>query len=155
MGIPWPARRRVDAGDRETCRAMRESGCCAVKSGVASGCQELVDRRRKQLNLEVVEDMVIYLKSLGIFVHLTITWGLPGETLDTIRRTRKFVRRLQPDSVQQSYCTPFPGTPFYEMAHRTQDQRLVDWSDLDGARGYVLDTDTLTAEELKRHAHLH
>lgn len=154
MQIPWSAMCRADTSDRETYRAMKDSGCYAVKFGVESGCQELVDRCNKKLDLRVVEEMVNYVKSLGIFVHITITWGLPGETLDTIRRTREFYRRVRPDSVQQSYCTPFPGTPFYDMARKALDLKVVDWSTLDGAKGYVLDTEALSAEDLKKHAHL-
>jgi radical SAM superfamily enzyme YgiQ (UPF0313 family) len=154
MGIPWSAMCRADTSDRETYLAMKDSGCYAVKFGVESGCQELVDRCNKKLNLQVVEEMVQYAKSIGIFVHITITWGLPGETLSTIRRTREFYRRVRPDSVQQSYCTPFPGTPFYDMAQKAMDLKVVDWGSLDGAQGYVMDTEALTAEELKKYAHL-
>ena len=154
LRIPWSAMCRADTSDAETFSAMKSSGCYAVKFGVESGCQELVDRCNKKLDLRKVEEAVRLLKSMGVFVHVTFTWGLPGETRKTIEMTREFYRRIKPDSAQQSFCTPFPGTPFFEMLKKVGNFDIADWSNLDGARGSILNSEALRTEELMTYAKL-
>ncbi len=141
LGLPWSAMCRADTSDAETWRAMRDSGCYAVKLGLESGCQTLVDRCRKGLDLEKVRDTVALLKSLGIFVHVTYTWGLPGETPETIEETKRFHAALAPDSWQESVCTPFPGTDFYRLYAEVNGGAPRDWASYDGARPLEADAD--------------
>lgn len=154
LGIPWSAMCRADTSDLETFRAMADSGCYAVKFGIESGCQQLVDRCQKNLDLTKVEESVKFLKSLGVFVHVTYTWGLPGETEETIRMTQEFNRRLQPNSAQQSFCTPFPGTPFYTMLKRAGELNMTGWREFDGATGSIMGGSDLPPERLKELAKL-
>ena len=148
IGLPWAAMCRADTTSIEVFEQMRASGCYAVKLGVESGCQELVDRCNKKLNLKTVEKVVSELKRMGIFVHLTFTFGLPGETRETIRRTRAFFRRLRPDTAQESYCTPFPGTPFYEYLKKSQKLGAHEWTQFDGARLSIVADSGISQEEL-------
>ena len=148
IGLPWSAMCRADTVSIETFEAMRDSGCYAVKLGVESGCQELVDRCNKKLNLKTVEKVTEALKRMGIFVHLTFTFGLPGETMDTIRRTRAFFRRVRPNTAQESYCTPFPGTPFYDFLKESQKLDIQDWTQFDGARTSIVSDTGIGPEAL-------
>jgi radical SAM superfamily enzyme YgiQ (UPF0313 family) len=154
IGLPWAAMCRADTVDLDTFKAMKESGCYAVKFGIESGCQELVDRCHKNLDLKVVEEVVKEVKKIGIFVHATFTWGLPGESIETIEQTKRFYRRLQPDSIQQSCCTPFPGTPYYEMLINEGQLENIKWESLDGNKLSVINTGNLAPEELMKYAHL-
>jgi len=154
LGIPWAAMCRADTSSIETFEMMAKSGCYAVKFGVESGCQELVDGCRKKLDLEVVKENVNALKKMGVWVHTTFTWGLPGETRETIKRTQEYYRELRPSSAQESICTPFPGTPYYDILTKAQKLDLVDWSLLDGARTSVINNDGMTSEELLQYGRL-
>ncbi len=140
LGLPWSAMCRADTSDAEIWRAMRESGCYAVKLGLESGSQALVDRCGKGLNLGKVRETVALLKSLGIFVHVTYTWGLPGETPETIEETRRFHEALAPDSWQESMCTPFPGTDFYKLYAEVNGPPPKDWTRYDGAKSLECDS---------------
>lgn len=155
IGLPWSAMCRADTTSIEVFEQMRDAGCYAVKLGVESGCQELVDGCNKKLNLEMVTKVVGELKRMGVFVHLTFTFGLPGENLETIQRTRAFFRRLQPDTAQESYCTPFPGTPFYDYLQESQKIGIHDWAQFDGARTSIVADTGMSASELCQVARLH
>ena len=85
---------------------------------------------------------------MGVKIHLTFTLGLPGETMETIERTLDFVLRLDPDSVQFSIATPYPGTTYYDMAQEKGLLVAHDWSDFDGADVAVVRTDLLSAQDL-------
>jgi hypothetical protein len=145
---------RADTSNLETLEMMADSGCFAVKFGMESGSQELVDRCHKRLDLEKVKESVAYLKKRGVWVHATFTWGLPGETRETIRETQKFFRELSPDSTQESYNTPFPGTPYYDMLVASEKLNLTDWKLFDGARHSLIGSAELSSADLLRYARL-
>ena len=150
IGLPWAAMCRADTVDVETFRIMKDSGCYAVKFGVESGCQELVDRCQKKLDLKTVEENIREVRKMGIFVHTTFTFGLPGESIKSIKATQRFYRHTRPDSYQQSCCTPFPGTPFYDIWGKANisNSDSFRWDKLDGNKGCVMGGNGLSAEEI-------
>ena len=149
IDIPWAIMARADTIDREMLKTMRDAGLYALKYGVESGDQEILNDSGKNLNLEKVKEMVRITKELGIKVHLTFMFGLPGETKETIRKTIDFPLKLDPDSIQFSLCTPFPGTKYFEIAKEKNFLLTENWSDYDGADKAVIRTEALTKEDLE------
>ena len=89
-------------------------------------------------------------KKLGIKMHLTFTLGLSGETKETIRKTINYAIFLDPESVQFSLMTPFPGTKFYNQL-KSQDMIISKNFDMyDGNTVSVIRTQALSAEELTK-----
>jgi radical SAM superfamily enzyme YgiQ (UPF0313 family) len=84
------------------------------------------------LVLSKVEQAVKTVRKLGINLHLTFTFGLPGETKQTIRDTIEMAKRLDPDSVQFSIATPFPGSKLYRQMEEAGYLQTKDWSLYDG-----------------------
>ncbi len=150
LNLPWAAMSRADTTDRETLKALKDAGLMAIKYGVESGSQELVDAADKNLNLEEVEEAVRYTRELGINQHLTFSFGLPGETWETVRKTIDFAKRLNPETVQFSLMTPFPGSRFYKMLE--EDGKLIskDWSQYDGGTQSVVCTEELNGADLEK-----
>lgn len=147
--LPWGIMARADTMDREMLETMSENGLYALKYGVESGTQEILNRSGKDLDLNKVTEMVKFAKEFGIKVHLTFTFGLPGETKETIQKTINYAAELDPDSVQFSLVTPFPGTRYFEMADKEGFLVSKNWTDYDGARKSVIRTNNLSAEDLK------
>jgi len=112
IGLPWSAMCRADTIGRETWTLMKDSGCFGVKIGVESGNQAVLDRIvNKRLDLETVRALVPFLKSLGMTVHGTFTYGLPGETVEQMDDTKRLIAALAFDSVQESGAAEIEGTP--------------------------------------------
>jgi len=149
LRIPWAFMGRADLSDKETLSVLRNSGLHAVKYGMESGVQRLVDNANKNLNLKKAIKNILATKELGIKIHLTFTFGLPGETKQTIRQTINLVKFLNPDSVQFSITTPFPGTKFYEKMKKEGKIISNDWNEYDGNTKSVIKTNDLSAIELK------
>ncbi|MFN3531092.1 MAG: glycosyltransferase [Candidatus Brocadia sp.] len=147
--IPWTAMCRADTSDRETLLAMKEAGMVGLKFGVESGVQRLVDASGKNLDLSKVKEAVRICKEIGLKTHLTFTLGLPGETLETIKESIEFAKMLDPDTVQWSLTTPFPGTKYFDLADKNGWLSTKDWAKYDGARYTVLRSDNLSIEELQ------
>ncbi|MDX1565812.1 MAG: radical SAM protein [Phycisphaeraceae bacterium] len=116
IGLPWSAMCRADTIKHETWRLMKESGCFGVKLGFESGSQAVVDNIvNKHLDLERGAEVVRELKRLGMTVHGTFTYGLPGETREDMLETRRFIESLPFDSVQESGTAEIEGTPLHTL----------------------------------------
>ncbi len=147
--IPWGAMCRADTIKKPTLERLRRAGLRAVKYGVESGNQKLVDDSGKRLDLGVLREMMAFTHSLGIRTHLTFSFGLVGETRETMQETLDLALELNPYTVQFSISTPFPGTRFYDYAKKKNLLLVDDFSAYDGMSRCVVKTENLSAEELE------
>lgn len=114
--LPWSAMCRADTIKPETWQLMRDSGCFGVKLGFESGSQFVVDQIvNKALDLEEARATVLELKRLGLTVHGTFTYGLPGETKEQMLETKRFIASLPFDSIQESGTAEIEGTPLHTL----------------------------------------
>ncbi|MFA5350764.1 MAG: radical SAM protein [Candidatus Omnitrophota bacterium] len=147
---PWAIMARPDLMDEEILMRMKEAGLYAVKYGVESATQSLLDGINKNMDLKKTEKMIRFTEQLGIKTHLTFTFGLPGETRESIRRSINFAIYLNPDSVQFSIATPFPGTEFYREIETSGLLLTKEWSEYDGNNKSVICSDNLSKKELEQ-----
>lgn len=150
LNLPWAIMARADQMDREILEALKDAGLTALKYGVESGSQDLLARACKGLDLSKVAETVRITRELGISYHLTFMFGLPGETLETARQTIKTAMDLDPDSLQFSIATPFPGSRFHKELLEKGHLLSTNYDDYDGYNNSVVRTDELTAEDLVR-----
>jgi hypothetical protein len=76
----------------------------------------------KRLNLEVAKETARYLTELGIRVHGTFTFGLPGETPEQVSATRRLIVDLESagimDTHQESGAAAIEGAPLATLEDR-------------------------------------
>jgi len=149
LNLPWAIMARADLMDREILQAMADSGLKAVKYGIESASQELIDKIGKNLDLNKAIENVELTKSLGIKVHLTFMFGMPGETKESALKTVELAKKLNPESVQFSILTPLPGTKIYNELLEKGHLEVSDWERLDGYFSSVVRTDAMSSEELE------
>ena len=117
INLPWSAMCRADTIKMETWQIMKDSGCFGVKLGFESGNQYVVNKIvNKQLDLEYGKKVVRHLKSIGMIIHGTFTFGLPGETKEQMMDTHRYIESLPFDSVQRSGTAEIEGTPLATLA---------------------------------------
>lgn len=153
---PWAIMARADQMDKEMLDAMKKAGLHAVKYGVESISQESVNRCGKCLDIVKTREMIKYTKELGIKIHLTFSFGLPGETKETIKESIEYALKTGPQSVQFSIITPFPGTSLFDQLDKEKRILTKDWSLYDGHFSCVFQPDNLSPaelEEAKRYAY--
>jgi radical SAM superfamily enzyme YgiQ (UPF0313 family) len=139
IGVPWSAMCRADTSRMELWREMKESGCFGVKIGFESGNQSVVDNIvNKRLNLDYARDVVAELKRLGMTVHGTFTYGLPGETTEQMMDTKRYRESLELDTCQESGCAEIEGTPLHSLATQSS---LAKYSGAKLDEGYLRETD--------------
>jgi uncharacterized radical SAM superfamily protein len=95
-----------------------QAGLVSVCSGLESADDTILSRANK--NATVVQYLKAdgILKKFGVKRFYNFIVGLPGETEQTIRKTWDFIKELQPDGLQVSAATPFPGTPMHNLARQ-------------------------------------
>lgn len=149
LDVPWAIMARADLLDEQILESLKGAGLYAVKYGVESAEQSLVDKINKNMDLGRVERIINFSKSLEIKTHLTFMFGLPGETAQTIKKTIDFAVRMDPDSVQFSIATAFPGTRYFQDLDEKGYITSWDFTDYDGNSKGAFRTEALQPRELE------
>jgi radical SAM PhpK family P-methyltransferase len=111
----WNSYYRCQFADRETVELMKESGCMGVFLGIESGSNKVLGNMNKKATREEYLKGVDLLKEYGIVTYGSFIVGFPGETADTVRETRSFIRDsgLNFYRAQLWYCDPI--TPIWKQ----------------------------------------
>jgi radical SAM superfamily enzyme YgiQ (UPF0313 family) len=147
--IRWMANSRVDHVDAEVLKEMRSSGCIGVSYGVESGVEEILKNMKKGATAEQARVAVRLTKEAGIEVLTHIIFGLPGETLDTINETIRYVKELDPDYAQFYCAIPFPKTELEEMGKKNGWITTEDYAKYE-LNQPILNLPTLSVEDLQK-----
>ena len=150
VGIPWSVMGDAMATDEETLTRMARAGCVGMKFGLESADPEVLRRISKPIKLDRVRLVTDVARRLGIKTHMTVTFGLSGETHESMQRTFDFACSLDIDSVQFSVATPYPGTRFYEELRQKGRLKFERWEEFDGANNAVFDGEGLDPDFVER-----
>lgn len=151
LKMKWWCFSRADtiARNESTIKKMVKAGLRMVYLGLESVEKSILDEYRKNLTLEATQKAIDILHKYGVRIWGSFILGSLKDTKDTIKKTIEFARNINPDIVQFSLLTPFPGTTLYDEF--LQEKRLLstNWSLFDGAHP-VIKLDTLKPKELRR-----
>jgi anaerobic magnesium-protoporphyrin IX monomethyl ester cyclase len=153
LRLRWTCNSRVDFVDPEMLRLMGQAGCWMISWGIESASEEVLQRARKGIALEQVEQALQWSREAGIRNWGYFIIGLPGETEETIKQTIRFSKRLPLDLALFHIAAPYPGSPlFFEVVQQGWFRPGTRWEEVDMDRSTVLDYPHLRAEELERWA---
>src|SRR2546428_1259006 len=113
LGITWSTNSRANV-DYETLKVLKEGGLRLFVVGYESGNDQILKNIRKGVSIELARRFTKDCHDLGILIHGTFIVGLPGETRETIEESIRFAREMNPETIQVSLASPYPGTHFYE-----------------------------------------
>ena len=149
LGVPWAIMARIDNMDRETLEALKDSGLHALKYGIESADPKLLAQADKGLDIDKARKVIKITHELDIKMHLTFMFGMPGETRETARSTVDLAIEANPESLQFTIATPFPGSRYYRELKEQGRLLSDDFSKYDGFRSAVIRTDNLGPRELE------
>ena len=115
LGISWACNAKANV-PYASLKKLKEGGLRLLLVGYESGNQQILHNIKKGMRIEVAEKFTKDCHELCIQIHGTFILGLPGETLETMRETREFAKRINPHTVQISLAAPYPGTFLYNQA---------------------------------------
>jgi len=118
MDIIWNCSARVNTVTRDLIFKMAEAGCYQIAFGVESGSQRVLNLIKKGIIKEQVERAVKWTKEADMEARCYFMLGIPGETIEEMRETVNFAKKLNPDVVHFSIATPFPATEMSDIASK-------------------------------------
>jgi radical SAM superfamily enzyme YgiQ (UPF0313 family) len=139
LGAPYVAQTRTDCVTPEIAAALAASGCYRLDLGIESGDDGILRALQKDTNWEQAASAVRLCREAGIHVVGAFhAYFAPGETGDSIRRTRDRLRKLGANW-SPSIWTPFPGSPLWDQG--VQEGRIgaggIDWSEIVTTAGTI------------------
>jgi len=127
LNITFEAGTRASLIDEELVSRMAKTGLTRISFGLESVDPNIRKIIRKEVPLESYRKANKLTNKYGIETLNSCMIGLPGETIETIRETLRFLRNSR--EVKQanvSIAVPYPGTELYEMAkNRNHGLRLI------------------------------
>ena len=125
-GMSWTAGGvRANTCSFEDLKFYKEHGLLAIRFGIESGSQEILDIMEKKIKKEDSYNALLYCSELGISVATNMfLLGMPGETMKTVEETAEYSGKLRymvgkdwnvGDSV---LAMSIPGTPLYEYSQQ-------------------------------------
>src|SRR5437016_4407435 len=147
MGITWSTNSRANV-DRETLKVLKDGGLRLFVVGYESGNEQILKNIRKGVSVERARRFTRDCHELGILIHGTFILGLPGETRDSIQETMRFAREMQPETLQVSLASPYPGTAFYDFVTKNNYLTVDSLVDETGYQKCTVSYPEVSADEI-------
>ncbi len=100
--------------DRDLLKKLKMAGCWMISLGIETGDQDLLQALNRKVNLEQLAERIRLIRGTGIRAKGLLMMGIPGETEESIEKTRQFLFSLPLNDFNLTKFTPFPGAPVYQ-----------------------------------------
>jgi radical SAM superfamily enzyme YgiQ (UPF0313 family) len=129
LHIRWECLTRPDLLDQNLLQKMKEAGCVTIRIGIESGDETILQRMKKQIDLKKIKEAAGLLNRMKFYWSAYFLFGTPQETQNSIQRTLKFIKIIDPPFVTLSRFVPIPGSEFYEDLDKEGIvSPYIDWS---------------------------
>jgi len=150
LKIRWTCNSRADI-NLETMQWMKKAGCRLMCEGFESADQNILNNIKKGTKIEKIEQFMKDSKKAKILVHGCFMLGNKGETKETIKKTLKWAKKLEPDTAQFFPLMVYPGTEAFKWAQQNDyltTEKWEDWLKEDGTHNTIIHTENLSPEDL-------
>jgi len=121
LDIGWKANCRISYlvdKDLSFFSVVEKSGCKLLQFGVESGSDRILKILKKRITTEQVMAVNRKLARTNIKCRYNFMIGVPGETLEEMKMTLRFIKTLKKENRNLESCflniyTPWPGTDLY------------------------------------------
>ena len=141
---------RIGHIDPDLIRLLKRGGCWMVSVGIESGDQKILDSHKEGLSLEDIRRDITLLHQSGLWVKGLFMIGFPGESEESIIKTRELAVSLPLKDANLTAFTPFPGAPI-SSAIEELGAFENDWSKMDCVNFVFVPKDVGSKEILERH----
>jgi len=151
LDISWGCYSRVDRIDDEMSKIMKRAGCHMISMGVESGSDEMLTKMQKGITIEQTRNAFKILKKNNIETSASFIVGFPGETRQTLQKTKEFVKEIDPTFALFFRLIPYPGTSLYSRYLKEENLtglNIQQFKELGSKR--VVPIDNISEEELQR-----
>lgn len=104
---------RAERLNDEILRLLKEAGCFRIWIGAESGSQKIIDLMDRRVDINHVKKMIQNTNALGIETGTFVMVGYPGETVEDIDKTIKYLKEANPTEYTITIAYPIKGTSLY------------------------------------------
>jgi len=102
--------------DEEVLTWLKRAGLNQLRMSIESGNQHILyNVIKKNINLAKVKEIVDICKKLKITTEGAFIFGIPGETIETMKDSLDFAKRTGFDRIIKFIFQPFPNTELYDV----------------------------------------
>jgi radical SAM superfamily enzyme YgiQ (UPF0313 family) len=101
----------VKHGGKDYLKELVDGGLIEIFVGVESADNRIKDNIHKGTTIEQDTMVLEWCKDLGVTCKMSFIFGLPGESYESMNRTRDWILKNKPTITQVDRLIPFPGTP--------------------------------------------
>lgn len=98
-------------GGKDYLKDLKNGGLIETFIGIESADNQIKENIHKGTTIEQDTAVVEWCKELGVTCKTSFILGLPGETLESMQKTREWILKHRPHIAQTDRLIPFPGTP--------------------------------------------
>lgn len=106
----WSCFSRVDNVNYEFLKYLKQNGCWHIAFGIESGDERVLKDIKKEISLQMVEQVIGWCHELGIKTKGHFIVGHPTDTVESINRTINFALSVPFSDVVVTVSTPMPGS---------------------------------------------
>jgi len=150
LKIEWSCFSRGDCVDENLLGEMKAAGCYLIRYGIESFDDAVLRRAKKGIKTSQIKTALELTHRMKIKTHATVMYGLPQETMQTMKNTLQFILETDPDYAQFTICTPYPGTEYYDWAVKENRLLTDDWDDFDGSCKMIVKSDDVTPKQVEQ-----
>ena len=120
IDIGWMSFIRASTLQNADLKLLKQAGCVEVQLGLESADRQILKNMNKQADPELYADVIRKLFEIGINCSCYFIFGFPGETDESVDRTRKFIQKIEHpelEGILSWSIFPFlfsPMSPIYE-----------------------------------------
>lgn len=116
----------------ELCEAMKALKIKTINFGFESGSERILKwLKQESVTVEMNRQAIILGRRYGFNIYGSLMYGSPGETIEDMKKTNEFVDFAIANKAKHVWSfisTPFPGTPFWDIAlERGKVGANMDW----------------------------
>jgi len=157
--IIWDIQMRanlVSPKDLELFKLLKKAGCIQAEFGFESGSPRMLQTLKKNtVTVEQNHQAIKLCKKAGLRVFGNFMIGSPGETVEDIQMTKKFILEHinDMDEIVINMTIPYPGTEVWDILEKKGLLENLKWNELKWDYQYFFKSprcfsDTISKEEL-------
>jgi len=123
LDLTWAVITKVGI-PRQLLELMYRAGCRMIELGVESGSQRVLDRIKKDISVDAVEETFRLAREVGMKTKAFFMVGLPGEEREDFEESVDLAKRINPDYLWLSIFIPLPGAEAFTDQHKAKADYL-------------------------------
>jgi radical SAM superfamily enzyme YgiQ (UPF0313 family) len=147
--LSWRCETRMEDLDQDLIPLMASAGCIGINMGVESTDIEVLQAmKRKPFPLDKAKRIIHTCRKHKIESFCFFILGLPRQTKDSALRTIRYALELNPNFLQFTVATPYPGTALREWAEKNT---FIEESSAVAMTGYnvTMRNEYMTSDEIR------